>query len=99
MEIHSSLAVLGAHDKPTSPRPVPEARSARETAGQATQSDSFVRIAPGEDTLHKAQQFHAHASYDQPQGKAFHAVNAYLQHDREQQRDTIRDMMGVDIYA
>ncbi len=60
---------------------------------------TFIRMAPTEDTLNKAHRFHSEAIYDQPQGKAQHAVTEYMSFEREQKREAIRDMMGVDLYA
>ncbi|MBD3587390.1 hypothetical protein HHX48_16760 [Salinimonas sp. HHU 13199] len=101
MEIHSSLSIVQPQDRSRTVRPDPvDAQTGKKPyTVEPASVPAFVRMAPTEDTLNKAHRFHSEAIYDQPQGKAQHAVTAYMSFEREQKRDAIRDMMGVDLYA
>lgn len=101
MEIHSSLAIARQYDRSqtTKPEPVKQDQEKNTRPSQTINAATFSRLAPSTDTLNKAHQFHSDAIYDQPQGKAQLAVTEYMSLEREQKRDAIRDMMGVDLYA
>ncbi|WP_218355288.1 hypothetical protein [Alteromonas lipotrueiana] len=74
-------------------------RLTREEQSPAIEVGQSLRTTSNADTLNKAHRFAQDSGYDQPQGKANQAVQAYMSHERESQRDTIRTMMGVDLYA
>ncbi|QCZ93117.1 hypothetical protein [Salinimonas iocasae] len=101
MEIHSSLSIVQPQDRSRTVRPEPvESQSGKKPHTiEPAAVPAFVRMAASEDTLNKAHRFHSEAIYDQPLGKAQHAVTEYMSFEREQKREAIRDMMGVDLYA
>lgn len=47
----------------------------------------------------QAENYQQSTIYDQPQGKAQGAVDAYTSFEKSTQRDHLRDLIGVDIYA
>ena len=69
---------------------IPEVKSQLQTIAKAGDEQSFKN----------AEAFRSTSSYDEPNsGKVKGALDAYSSLDREDKRDQLRSMMGVDLYA
>lgn len=78
-------------------------RAAEQKANDASNdlpvSQGVLRSTDNPRILGDAQRFHQHSGYDRPSGKGEQAQRAYLSFERESQREQIRGMLGVDLYA
>lgn len=80
-------------------RPKPVKRIIPEAEQPAKQKDNAIVISGDEASFAKAEAFRTKAGYDKPAPHAEQAVREYLSFERETKRDSVRQMMGVDIYA
>lgn len=99
MEINGSFSVIAPQESPARPDAVhKKQQSAQQDAGPVSPAPGIV-LAATEDSLNKARTFQRASGYDQPQGRGEQAVLAYQRFERDQQKEHIRQLMGVDIYA
>ncbi len=101
MDIESTL-IIPRPDAAPDRAAVPPARQIPvepEVPPLITQRQNLVRYTATEDVLDEASKFQQQSGYDQPAGKGKQAVESYLSHERESQRDNIHKLLGVDIYA
>lgn len=101
MEIQSGFGIIKPDQAP--PRGQPERVDARQK-DQATPLEGIVELKPirndaSDDVLNSAKKFQQQTGYDQPEGKGQQVVAAYQSLQREEERDAIRQMLGVDFYA
>ena len=99
MEINGSFSVIAPQESSSRPDAVEKKRSAAERGTEAVQQPQGIVLSATDDSLNKARRFQQQSGYDQPQGRGEQAVLAYQRFEREQQKDQIRQLMGVDIYA
>lgn len=100
MDINSNFSVIAPDSQSRANHDTGKVRRlTREEQTPAIESSQSLRTTANPDTLNKARRFAQESGYDQPQGKGNQAVQAYMSLEREAQRDTIRTMMGVDLYA
>ncbi|MDO6477659.1 hypothetical protein Q4520_19725 [Alteromonas sp. 1_MG-2023] len=101
MEIQSGFSIIRPDQAPR--REQPEKVDARQK--EPVQSvegivvPEPVRSSQSDDVLNSAKKFQQQTGYDQPEGKGQQATAAYQSLEREAQRDSIRQLLGVDIYA
>ncbi len=80
-------------------RPKPVKQVVPETEQTPKQPDNAIVVSGDASSYAKAEAFRTKAGYDKPAPHAEHAVREYLSFERETKRDSVRQMMGVDIYA
>lgn len=80
-------------------RPKPVKHVVPETEQVTEQNKRAVVISGDEVSYAKADAFRTKAGYDKPAPQAEQAVREYLSFERETKRDSVRQIMGVDIYA
>ncbi|QJR82198.1 hypothetical protein CA267_016290 [Alteromonas pelagimontana] len=100
MEIKPSLQIIRPDQAP--PRSKVERVPDTSSTGNAVDpviSEGVVNAAKTDDALNSARTFQQQSGYDQPEGKGQEAVTAYLSLDREAQRENVRQLLGVDIFA
>ncbi|RDV24646.1 hypothetical protein DXV75_13235 [Alteromonas aestuariivivens] len=68
-------------------------------APQVARNNEALKSTGDEQVLNQAQQFRQQAGYDQPDQRGRHAITEYLSLERESRRETIREMLGVDLFA
>lgn len=102
MEIQPGFSILRPEQAPQRKQPERVDARSNEDSGsgaQASRNISSIRADASDDVLNSAQKFQQQTGYDQPEGKGRDVVSAYQSLERETQRDKIRQMLGVDIYA
>lgn len=100
MDINATFSVLAPDPQNRPPADTHKVRRVeRDTPAPAVEASQSLRTSADRDTLNQAKRFQQDSGYDQPQGKGQQAVGAYMSLEREAQRASIRDMLGVDIYA
>ena len=100
MEIRQQL--ITPNVERNAPQPKPATKSAaveRVDKAPASQLDAIQPRTGDDNTRAQAESFRRTSGYDQPQGPALLALEAYASHERETKRAAIREMMGVDLYA
>lgn len=101
MEIQSGFSIIRPEQAPQ--RGQPERVGGRETTTaervERVEEAKAVRANVTDDVLNSAKKFQQQTGYDQPEGKGRDVVAAYQSLDREAQRDNIRQLLGVDLYA
>lgn len=102
MEIQPGFSIVKPEQAPQRKQPEPVDARSNDGEGSGAQSSSYVssiRANASDDVLNSAQKFQQQTGYDQPEGRGRDVVAAYQSLERETQRDNIRQMLGVDIYA
>lgn len=100
MEIRQQL--ITPNVERNTPQTKPAAKAVRVERASDTQSIELSGVQPrsgNAESRAKAESFRQTSGYDQPQGPAILALEAYGSHEREVKRAAIRQMMGVDLYA
>ncbi len=101
MEIQSGFGIIRPEQAPQ--RGQPERVDARQKE-QSRPLEGIIELKPirndaSDDVLNSAQKFQQQTGYDQPEGKGRQVVAAYQSLEREEQRENIRQLLGVDLYA
>ncbi|MBU3023335.1 hypothetical protein [Aestuariibacter sp. A3R04] len=102
MEIQSGFSIIRPEQAPQKKQPERiDARSSEPSsaATEAVEYANSIRSSSSDAVLNSAQKFHQQTGYDQPEGRGRGVVAAYQSLERETQRDNIRQLLGVDIYA
>lgn len=100
MQIESSLIIPrpdAAPERAGKDRSV--SKSVENPGNEAVFRPVLINYSRHDDVHDKASRFQRQAGYDQPQGRGQSVVNTYLSLERETQRASIRQMLGVDLYA
>lgn len=102
MEIRNSIITPALNNQANKPEKVVP-QSAQEQSPQAVsrapQPVVIPRSAQSKEAMDNADTYRQSAQYDQPDKNSQSALLAYGSLEREEKRDEIRQLMGVDIYA
>ncbi|MBU2979771.1 hypothetical protein [Alteromonas sp. C1M14] len=101
MEIQPGLKLIRPEQAPQHEKPGRNAgkNSASPSTVSPVSDVPLLRTNPSDETLHSANKFQQETGYDQPEGKGREVVAAYQSLERESQRESIRQMLGVDMYV
>ncbi|WP_296043560.1 hypothetical protein [uncultured Alteromonas sp.] len=100
MEIRQQLITPNVERNAQQPKPAAKSAGVeRVEAEQKTPVNAVLPRAGNAESRAQAESFRQTSGYDQPQGPAILALEAYASHERETKRAAIREMMGVDLYA
>ena len=101
MEINSSINITRPEQAPKRPKTElvgkPNSPSS-EAAGEVARAGG-LKSTQDESVLFQARQFRQQSGYDQPDKRGNQAITEYLSLERESRRDSIREMLGVDLFA
>ena len=100
MEIRQQLITPNIERSAQQPKPANKPGSVERSDQSTAIPVPELQPRPGNaESRARAESFRRTSGYDQPQGPAVLAIEAYGSHEREGKRAAIREMMGVDLYA
>ena len=100
MEIRQHLITPNVERNPPQSKPAAKSAAVERVEKAPASRPDVIQPRTGDDTTRaQAESFRQTSGYDQPQGPAILALEAYGSHEGETKRAAIREMMGVDLYA